>query len=142
VSFSGTGIDNKLSDTNNGANMSKFKKGDKVRCVRASGWHGLTVGKVYEVARDATDNGVCLVLDDDGKSRTPVSNRFELVKPTGSYTVHYDGYQVGDPHLTINDATNWIQDNGVGGLVYTILETIARRKFEVVEKVQRELKAI
>jgi hypothetical protein len=123
--------------------MSKFKVGDSVRCIDA-GWpyaSSLTVDKVYTVKE--AESGNCIrVVADNGRTEGPYAKRFELVQPTGSYTVHHDGYQVGDPHLTINDATNWIQDNGVGGLVYTILETIARRKFEVVEKVQRELKAL
>jgi hypothetical protein len=128
--------------------MSKFKVGDKVRNVSDTEWDipvG-TVCTVAEVREGINGRPACIKLTEYVASNA-YHYRYEtgyvLVEGQhGAYTVHYDGYQVGDPHLTINDATNWIQDNGVGGLVYTILETIARRKFEVVEKVQRELKAI
>jgi hypothetical protein len=121
--------------------MSRFKVGDTVRPLHSC--EDVVAGKEYYVSNVTEYNGEHIVSfrDDANDMRRWNDDEFET-PPTGSYTVHHDGYQVGDPHLTINDATNWIQDNGVGGLVYTILETIARRKFEVVEKVQRELKAL
>ncbi|MFL9902170.1 hypothetical protein PQR71_29210 [Paraburkholderia fungorum] len=70
--------------------------------------------------------------------------RFELVTPANSYTVHDESFSsacVG-AYFTISEATEWIQAFGIAGHTYTVRESIERRKFEVVEKVQRELKAL
>ncbi|WP_321868549.1 hypothetical protein [Burkholderia ubonensis] len=59
--------------------MTMFKKGDKVRCINAEGWRGITMGKEYEVV--GMSSGVCvhLLKDDDGSTGSkPFAHRFEL----------------------------------------------------------------
>jgi hypothetical protein len=71
--------------------------------------------------------------------------RFEIVTPANSYTVH-DKQNCNGAEIvscfTINEATEYILQHGIAGHTYTVQEHIERRCFEVVEKVQRELKAI
>ncbi|KVD50585.1 hypothetical protein [Burkholderia ubonensis] len=58
----------------------QFKKGDKIRCINAEGWGGITKGNEYEVV--GMSSGVCvhLLKDDDGRrSSKPFASRFELV---------------------------------------------------------------
>ncbi|WP_448168677.1 hypothetical protein [Burkholderia ambifaria] len=88
-----------------------FKKGDKIRCVNASGWGGITVGKEYDVV-GMTSSGVCvdLLKDDGGKSgNRPYANRFELVKDKPKFKVGDKVRNLADhwPEMTV-------------GAVYTI----------------------
>lgn len=121
--------------------MSKFKKGDKVRCVL--GYENcISQGTVYEVLED-TEFWV-RVVSDQGEPGGYKQHRFEIVTPTPAYSVHNEsahGMYCGD-YFTIAEATTWIQENGTAGETYTVVERIERRRFEVVEKVQRELKAL
>jgi hypothetical protein len=125
--------------------MSRFKAGDKVRAVDED-LDGVENGKVYTVDSVRDDDG-CLILSEILEAHplhARFSWRYELVQPTNAYTVHnetFGGCYCGS-FFTIAEATTWIQDDGASGETYTIRETIERRKFEVVEKVQRELKAI
>ncbi|MFM2472391.1 hypothetical protein [Burkholderia cenocepacia] len=60
--------------------MSKqFKSGDKIRCINACGWGGITKGNIYEVA--SMEDGPCvrLLKDDGGGTTAPYAYRFELV---------------------------------------------------------------
>jgi hypothetical protein len=122
--------------------MSKFKVGDKVRCVDNDGQPRLlTVGATYTVtAYPSGGNPRYVALESLGGYKV---ERFELVTPTNAYTVHDEtAGGVYESFFTINEATEYIQQHGIAGHTYTVQEHIERRCFEVVEKVQRELKAI
>jgi hypothetical protein len=129
--------------------MSKFKKGDKVRCLRGKdSCDELQIGAIYEVAREyvwrCTYQRVALTTTTNNGILGWNTNRFELVTPTAnSYRVRNETHAETYGHFfTINEATEYILQHGIAGHTYTVQEHIERRKFEVVEKVQRELKAI
>jgi hypothetical protein len=106
-----------------------------------------TVCTVAEIREGINGNPSCIKLKEYVESNAyhyRYETRYALVEHTNSYTVHNEttGCECGDSFFTINEATEYIQEFGIAGHTYTIRETIERRKFEVVEKVQRELKAI
>lgn len=124
--------------------MSTFKVRDRVRCLDNSGYYRneLTIGKVYEV-QDLGGDCIYVQADKGGWNVGPYASRFELAQDN-HYTVHDETNSsmcVG-AYFTIQEATEWIQSFGITGHTYTVRESIERRKFEVVEMVQRELKAI
>lgn len=64
--------------------MSKFKVGDRVKCVNAEGHpRSLTQSKIYQVLNCIQDNIV--ILDNEGDEHTLWENRFELVTETKSF---------------------------------------------------------
>ncbi|EML1602152.1 hypothetical protein RVY52_006975 [Burkholderia cenocepacia] len=82
----------------------QFKRGDKIRCVDAYGWGGITNGNVYEVV--GMSGGLCvhLLKDDDGKSDSkPYAHRFELLKAEPKFKVGDKVRNLKDdwPELTI-----------------------------------------
>ena len=61
--------------------MSKFKVGDKVRCVDASCSRDLTKGKVYVVMEESSNRtAVRIARDYDSSVRSYFASRFELVQ--------------------------------------------------------------
>lgn len=130
--------------------MSKFKVGDKVRAIDdgPENWAGRTHainGAVYTVAHVTESTGSIklaeLLTGSPGHCR--LEWRYELVAPTNSYTVHDETFGgIYESFFTINEVTEYIMQHGIAGHTYTVQEHIERRRFEVVEKVQRELKAI
>lgn len=129
--------------------MSTFKVGDKVRCIK-SYFDQIIAGHVYTVMQphEGYENKREFVFvkreDYTNKSGGYYATSFELVSPSNSYTVHNEtnGLDHYGSFFTINEATEYIQEHGIAGHTYTVQEHIERRRFEVVEKVQRELKAI
>lgn len=128
--------------------MSKFKVGDKVQCVDNShnGSH-FKVDVAY-VVTGYREEGPYKYVTLEGESGEWAATRFitsTIACPKNHYySVHDDNFSgaSGTAFHTIDEATAWIQDRGIAGHTYTVQESIERRKFEVVEKVQRELKAI
>lgn len=65
----------------------QFKQGDKVRCVDAEGWSGLTKGNEYVVVGMSGSACVHLLKDDNGDAYSkPFARRFELVGESPSAT--------------------------------------------------------
>lgn len=140
----------------------KFKVGDRVRCVdpdcsyifsdnHPRGVNQLVYGKEYEVSSSFLRGVGPIKWDRVTLAGTDCQGdlgwntyRFELIESAGFYIVHDETFSGVDvaAEFTIRSATEWIEKHGVAGHVYTIRESIERRKFEVVDKVQRELKAL
>lgn len=140
----------------------KFRVGDRVRCVDADcsyvlldshprGINQLEYGKEYTVSKPFLYGDGAYKYDRVelvGTTSQPGLGwntcRFELVESASSYIICDDTlFGLGvRAERTVRSATDWIEANGTANHIYIIYERVARRKFEVVDKVQRELKAL
>lgn len=127
--------------------MSTFNKGDLVRCINADGWHGITVGNVYEVERDSSEYGVCLVADNRGARNTPMPRRFELFQSEAVYKVlacNPDAQPWEPAYKSIDEAEAALLRDArtdVEFEIYSVARTV-HKKVRVQERVGREVQEV
>lgn len=102
--------------------MSKFKVGDKVRCLDNGQYyeHLLTVGRTYDVLE--YDGKHLKVLSDNGEhTPEPYASRFELVS-TSAYIINGDNYE----YPTLEAAEAGVKAIGNNGVTYEIAQIVKR----------------
>jgi hypothetical protein len=127
VSFSGTGIDSRLSDTNNGANMSEFKVGDKAIFLGnhryIADWpedeaYAGQAGTVSEVTAAGTPR---VTMPDGYLVKGWGEDQFELV-PTAAYIINGANYE----YPTLEAAEAGVKAIGNNGVTYQIAQIVKR----------------